>query len=181
VNFCADRTVPFFAADKVASHSPALQLVRGRFGRRQRQDHPKPVRTSSTRSIIVLSKSLRPASASRLCRKRSASAMMREYRPMAAPFAERGLADPTDHVASTLPSRASGRAVRGKCWYNFSAFRRYWRRLEIVLPGLVPGIHAFISGAKRRGWPSQARARRNSTFAVTACFPRTARPVARRE
>jgi|SRR6516162_537966 len=30
-----------------------------------------------------------------LCRKRSASAMMREYRPMAAPFAERGLADPS--------------------------------------------------------------------------------------
>src|SRR6266852_4775956 len=31
-------------------------------------------------------------------RHRSASAMMREYRPMAAPLVERGLADPTDHV-----------------------------------------------------------------------------------
>src|SRR5882762_5994552 len=55
----------------------------------------RPFGRSSTRSIIVLSKSPRPASAGRLCRKRSASAMMREYRPMAAPFVERGLADPS--------------------------------------------------------------------------------------
>jgi transposase len=50
-----------------------------------------------------------------------------------------------------LPRRC--RFVRGKCWYNLSAFRRCWRRLKIVLPGLVPGIHAFISGGKRRGCP----------------------------
>ena len=27
----------------------------------------------------------------------------------------------------------------------------------IVMPGLVPGIHVFISQYRRRGWPGQAR------------------------
>ncbi len=67
------------------------------------------------------------------------------------------------HRAHPSQSRPyQGRFVRGKCWYNFSAFYCCWRRLEIVLPGLVPGIHAFISGAKRRGWPGQARPRRRT-------------------
>ncbi|HXC78302.1 MAG TPA: FAD-dependent oxidoreductase [Candidatus Acidoferrum sp.] len=39
----------------------------------------------------------------RRCRKRSASAMMREYRPMAAPFVERGRAHPADHVPRPAP------------------------------------------------------------------------------
>src|SRR5438874_13757215 len=45
-----------------------------------------------------LSKSPRPASASRLSASALLQPIMREYRPMAAPFVERGLADPTNHV-----------------------------------------------------------------------------------
>jgi hypothetical protein len=72
------------------------------------QDHPQTVRTEldpvDYRLEQISPPSARfPASASRLCRKRSASAMMREYRPMAAPFVERGLAHPTDHVPRPAP------------------------------------------------------------------------------
>ena len=61
--------------------------------------HPQTVRTEldpvdDRLEQISQSDIGQPATASRLCRKRSASAMMREYRPMAARFVERGLADP---------------------------------------------------------------------------------------
>src|SRR5712671_338131 len=53
----------------------------------------RPFRRSSTRSILVLSKSPRPASARGSAASALLQPLMREYRPMAAPFVERGLAD----------------------------------------------------------------------------------------
>jgi hypothetical protein len=40
------------------------------------------------------------------------------------------------------------------------ALNRYapWRTSELVMPGLVPGIHVLpIAPQERRGWPGQAR------------------------
>ena len=73
---------------------------RGRCGRRERderQDHPQTVPTELDPVDYRLEQSpVRHRLAgitSRLCRKCSASAMIWEYRPMAAPFVERGPAD----------------------------------------------------------------------------------------
>ena len=115
--------------DKLRSYAAAFRRLRLTCSKRSpsayssadRSDGARPV-CSRRWAIIVLSKSPRPASASRLCRKRSASANMREYRPMAAPFVERGLADPTDHV----PRPAPGQAFQGVSWSSGQNHR--WRR-----------------------------------------------------
>ena len=50
------------------------------------------------------------------------------------------------------------------------------KRFEDALRGLVPRIHVFISGGRRRGWPGQARPKRNrqdTLFCFAAAkFPR---------
>src|SRR6266702_2090295 len=53
------------------------------------------------------------------------------------------------------------RAVRGNYLCNDNWFGAHGNRSEVVLRGLDPRIHVFVSGARRRGWPGQARPRRN--------------------
>src|SRR4029077_1846661 len=53
----------------------------------------------------------------------------------------------------------------------------YRERLNLVLRGLDPRIHVFIQTAQSRGWPGQARPRRNwgaiSFSSSPQYFPRT--------
>ena len=67
---------------KVKSGAPAHWLL----AEMGLPDHPQTVRTELDPVDYRLEQIFSSGSASRLCRKRSASAMMREYRPMAAPF-----------------------------------------------------------------------------------------------
>ena len=66
---------------------------------------------------------------------------------------------PSGHWTPGFP--LSRRAVRGKysCTFNWSRTRT--EQCSIVLRGLVPRIHVFVSAAPRRGWPAQGRPRRN--------------------
>ncbi len=55
-----------------------------------------------------------------------------------------------------VPSRpfpASSRPVRGKFSCNDDLCRTPWKRVKVVLRGLDPRIHAFVSTAPRRGCP----------------------------
>jgi hypothetical protein len=53
------------------------------------------------------------------------------------------------------------RAVRGNYLCNGDWPRAHRDLSEVVLRGLDPRIHVFVSDARRRGWPGQARPRRN--------------------
>jgi very-short-patch-repair endonuclease len=71
------------------------------------------------------------------------------------------IADELGRITPTQTLPHHGRAVRGNylCNDNWPGARR--NRSEVVLRGLDPRIHVFVSGARRRGWPGQARPRRN--------------------
>src|SRR5260370_5417150 len=60
---------------------------------------------------------------------------------------------------SSFPRRRG--AVRGKfsCKDDLCGTPR--QRVKVVLRGLDPRIHVFVSTAPRRGWPGRARPRRN--------------------
>jgi hypothetical protein len=89
-------------------------------------------------------------------------------------------------IASSLlePSHSlprERRAVRG----NFSCKSNGLSTLtspQVVLRGLDPRIHAFLSAPQSRGWPGQARPRRIirplSSLVQPQNFPRTALPQA---
>src|SRR5256712_13188494 len=59
------------------------------------------------------------------------------------------------------PSPALRRAVRGKYPCNVNLCGTPRNRVEVVLRGLDPRIHVFVSTVSRRGWPGQAPPTRN--------------------
>ncbi len=107
---------------KLSGEDATLRSAWGRCGRRERATGSSADHSDGARPVDYPLEQipLCSASASRLCRKRSASAMMREYRPMTAPFVERGLADRV--------SRSDGgpRSFQGVSWS--SGRNRSWRR-----------------------------------------------------
>src|SRR5207244_12944480 len=59
------------------------------------------------------------------------------------------------------PSPRLRRAVRGKYPCNVNLCGTPRNRVEVVLRGLDPRIHVFVSTVSRRTWPGHARPRRN--------------------
>ena len=79
-------------------------------------------------------------------------------RPRESGCQEIGICAGKNFISSSPRKR---RAVRGNYLCNDNWRGAHRNRSEVVLRGLDPRIHVFVSGARRRGWPGQARPRRD--------------------